>query len=175
MPSMTILHIFTTLILCAICARAAADGIRPDATLELIAPDETLLARIQVEIADTAETRARGLMYRLLPDDESGMLFIYPNAAPRAFWMRNTPGSLDMLFADARRRIVHIARETTPLSDQTYPSINAAMYVLETRAGFAARHGITLSTRFYYYPSPFRYHRGTRGATPAHTPKEQSR
>lgn len=159
---MSVSRIFATLILCVLCVRAPADGIRPDATLELIAPDESLIARIQVEIADTPETRARGLMYRLLPDDESGMLFIFPNAAPRAFWMRNTPGSLDMLFADAQRRIFHIARDTTPMSDRTYPSNGDAMYVLETAAGFATRHGIAPGSRFDYYPSPFRQHTGIR-------------
>jgi hypothetical protein len=112
------------------------------------------VARIQVEIADTRLSRARGLMHRLLPDDESGMLFVFPDAAPRAFWMRNTPGSLDMLFADTERRITHIARDTQPMSDRTYSSRGAAMYVLETRAGFAARHGIAPGARFDYYPRP---------------------
>jgi hypothetical protein len=61
-----------------------------------------------------------------------------------------------MLFADAQRRIIHIARETRPMSDQTYRSQGAAKYVLETRAGFARRHGIAPGARFDYYPDPFR-------------------
>jgi uncharacterized membrane protein (UPF0127 family) len=89
-------------------------------------------------------------MERLLPDDASGMLFVYPDAAPRGFWMRNTPGSLDMLFADAERRIVRIAPATTPMSDRVYRSGAPAMYVIETRAGFAERHGIVPGASFTY-------------------------
>lgn len=64
--------------------------------------------------------------------------------------MRNTPGSLDILYADGERRIVGIARETTPMSDRAYPSGAPAMYVVETRGGFAARHGIGPGASFFY-------------------------
>lgn len=131
-----------------------SERIRPDAALVLIGPDDEVIARILVEIADTPEARERGLMGRKLPDDDSGMLFVYPDAAPRLFWMRNTPGSLDILFADAQRRIFHIARETPAMSDLRHPSLGSAMYVLETRGGFAARRGVAPDTRFDYYPSP---------------------
>jgi uncharacterized membrane protein (UPF0127 family) len=137
---------------------AFGEGIRPDATLELIDATGGSITRIQVEIADTPRARARGLMHRSLPNDESGMLFIFPEAAPRSFWMRNTPGSLDILFADADRRIIRIARETRPMSDRTYASGGAAKYVLETRAGFAARHKILPGARFDYDPRPLRHH-----------------
>jgi uncharacterized membrane protein (UPF0127 family) len=148
-------------------AVAAAESIRPDATLALFGADGEVITRLRVEIADTPAARARGLMHRVLPDDETGMLFVYEDAAPRAFWMRNTPGSLDMLFADAQRRIIHIARETRPMSDQTYRSQGAAKYVLETRAGFAGRHGVAPGARFDYYPGPFRRSTPDGGASSA--------
>jgi uncharacterized membrane protein (UPF0127 family) len=40
------------------------------------------------------------------------------------------------------------------MSDQRYPSGTPAMYVIETRAGFAERHGITPGTSFDYTPAP---------------------
>ena len=119
-----------------------ADAIRPDACLEILTTAGVPVARLQAEVATTTETWQQGLMGRLLPDDASGMLFVFTEAAPRAFWMRDTPGSLDMLFADDARRIRHIARETQPFSDQRYPSQGPAQYVLETRGGFAERQGI---------------------------------
>jgi uncharacterized membrane protein (UPF0127 family) len=136
---------------------AAAEGIRADATVELTDAGGGLLARLRVEIADTPREQARGLMHRVLPDDESGMLFIFPEAAPRAFWMRNTPASLDMLFADSQRRIIRIARETQPMSDRLYRSGGAVKYVLETRAGFASRHGILPGARLDYFPRLLRH------------------
>ncbi|WP_295881904.1 DUF192 domain-containing protein [uncultured Thiohalocapsa sp.] len=136
-------------------AQASAEGvIRPDATVSFLSTEGRVLARIQAEIADDPAAHARGLMWRRLPDDTVGMLFVFPRAAPRRFWMCNTPGSLDMLFADAERRIVAIARDTTLMSDQRYPSGAPAMYVIDTRAGFAERHGITPGTSFDYTPAP---------------------
>lgn len=121
---------------------AQADIIRPDACLEILTAGQLPLARLQVEVATSPAALQQGLMGRLLPNDASGMLFVFAEAAPRAFWMRNTPGSLDMLFADSAGRIRHIARETQPFSDLRYPSEGPAQYVLETSGGFAERQGI---------------------------------
>ena len=121
---------------------AQAEAIRPDACLEILKAGQIPVARLQAEVADTPAAQRQGLMGRVLTDDASGMLFVFPEAAPRAFWMRDTPGSLDMLFADGAGRIVHIARETQPFSDQRYPSHGPAQYVLETRGGFTERQGI---------------------------------
>lgn len=143
-------------------AHAGTAVVRPDAGLVFYAADEAAIARIDVEIADNEASRARGLMGRTLTDDQSGMLFVYSDAAPRAFWMRNTPGSLDILFADSQRRIIRIARETKPFSDRNILSHGPAKYVVEVRGGFAQRRGIAVGTRFDYYPSPFARNRDDR-------------
>lgn len=88
-----------------------------------------------VEIADNEASRQRGLMHRPPLEDDRGMLFQFPSAAERGFWMRNTPSSLDILFIDPQGRIVSIARHTTPNSDANIPSNGAASGVLELRAG----------------------------------------
>jgi uncharacterized membrane protein (UPF0127 family) len=130
---------------------AAADqpsspGIRNDATLRFVAPDGSALATLAVEIARTPSAIRRGLMHRELRDDSQGMLFIYPDAAPRAFWMRNTPSSLDMIFVGPDHRVLNIAAHTVPYSDTTYPSAGPARFVVEVRAGFAARYGVVPGT-----------------------------
>lgn len=62
--------------------------------------------------------------------------------------MRNTLISLDMMFINAAKEIVTIHRNTTKLSDQTYPSSKPAMYVVEVVAdllkGTTFRLGIEL-------------------------------
>lgn len=88
-----------------------------------------------VEIADDEEKRARGLMFRPPLADDRGMLFQFPEAAERAFWMRNTPSSLDIVYIAPDGRIVSIAKHTTPYTETTYPSNGAANGVLEVRAG----------------------------------------
>jgi uncharacterized membrane protein (UPF0127 family) len=56
--------------------------------------------------------------------------------------MRNTPGSLDMIFVAPDGTVLNVAAATTPMSDRTYASSGPALYVVETRAGFAERHGV---------------------------------
>ncbi len=140
--------------LCLLASPAQGEGIRADATLEIQDTQQGLVASLLVEIADTPAARERGLMDRELPDDKTGMLFIFPAAAPRTFWMRNTPASLDMFFADSKGRIIHIAPETLPFSDQHYPSHGPARYVLETRGGFASRHSVVPGMRLRYFAAP---------------------
>jgi hypothetical protein len=70
------------------------------------------------------------------------MLFLFPNAEPRAFWMVNTPLSLDILFVGPDRKIVKIHPDTTPFSDASLPSGAPAQYTIEVVGGFCAEHGI---------------------------------
>lgn len=116
--------------------------IRADGTVEVLRPDGSVAATLVVEIVETPEDRARGLMGRVLLDHLAGMLFIFESAQPQSFWMRNTPSSLDMIFIDAGGKIANIAAYTTPLSDQLYSSAGPAKYVVEAKAGFADRFGI---------------------------------
>jgi uncharacterized membrane protein (UPF0127 family) len=108
----------------------------------MVRPDGSVAASLAVEIAESPEARARGLMGRVLTDYMAGMLFIFESEQPQTFWMRNTPSSLDMMFVDAGGKIVHIAARTTPMSDQLYSSTGPAKYVVEAKAGFADRFGV---------------------------------
>ena len=94
-----------------------------------------------VEIADDDAERTRGLMYRPPLADDRGMLFQFPQPAEQAFWMRNTPSSLDILYIDPTGSIVSIAHHTTPYSESPIPSNGAANGVLELRAGRAEEIG----------------------------------
>ena len=94
-----------------------------------------------VEIADDEPERARGLMFRPPLADDRGMLFQFPVAGEQAFWMRNTPSSLDILYIDPTGSIVSIAHHTTPYSEAPIPSNGAANGVLELRAGRAEEIG----------------------------------
>jgi uncharacterized membrane protein (UPF0127 family) len=123
--------------------RPAAEGlIRPDAVVEFLRPDGSVAARLVVEIAESPETRAAGLMFRELADFTAGMLFVFERSEPQRFWMRNTPTSLDMIFVDDQARVINIAARTTPMSDRVYSSAAPARLVVEARAGFAERFGI---------------------------------
>ncbi len=70
------------------------------------------------------------------------MLFDFGAEQPVAMWMRNTFIPLDMLFVDMAGRVVHIARETTPLSEATITADRPVRGVIELAGGEAARLGI---------------------------------
>ena len=101
---------------------------------------------IDAEIADTAKTRAKGLMYREDLTKGQGMLFIFASEAPRLFWMKNTPLSLDILFFNQDGHFVNGHYQTVPFSRKSLRSNKPAQYALEILAGEAERLGLTADT-----------------------------
>lgn len=99
--------------------------------------------RFTIELAATPAERAQGLMFRESMPEDHGMLFDFETEQPVAFWMKNTPLPLDMLFIDKTGTIVRIAADTTPYSETPVPSRQPVRAVLELHAGTAARLGIT--------------------------------
>jgi len=98
-----------------------------------------------VEIADTREKQALGLMFRDEMPADQGMLFIFPNEAPRSFWMKNTRIPLDIMYFDKDLNMVSISADTQPCRVSrcpSYPSIAPAKYVLELNAGTASELGV---------------------------------
>jgi hypothetical protein len=128
-------------------ADPAASALRGDGQLEFLCSDRPVGAAIRIEIADSPATRAKGLMDRVLKNDTEGMLFVFETPAIQNFWMRNTPGSLDIIFVTEDGWVRNIAEQTIPLSDRTYSSAGPASYVVEVRGGFARRFGIDQNCR----------------------------
>jgi len=106
--------------------------------------------KFSVEIADTREKQALGLMFRDSMPADQGMLFIFPNEAPRSFWMKNTRIALDIMYFDKDLRLVSIAADAQPCRVSrcpSYPSKAPAKYVLELNAGTASELGVGLGDR----------------------------
>jgi uncharacterized membrane protein (UPF0127 family) len=127
--------------------------LRQDAVLEILPTAGAAPIRVAVEIADSAQERTVGLMHRRLSGDSEGMLFVFPEAGPRAFWMRNTPDSLDLLFLDTDLRLVALIPNAEPLSDRILQPDVPAQYVLEVPGGFAKRHDLTLGSQVRIDPA----------------------
>lgn len=94
-----------------------------------------------VEIADTIEERARGLMHRRTLPQDQGMLFNFQVEDRVGMWMKNTHIPLDMLFVSRQGRIVAIAADTQPMSERVISSGGPAFAVIELSAGAARRIG----------------------------------
>ena len=96
----------------------------------------------RVWLADTPERQSQGLMFvRDLPEDE-GMLFVDRDSRIWGMWMKNTFIPLDMVFIDARGRVVAIFERTVPHSEASIWSDGPVRAVLEVNGGTAARLGL---------------------------------
>ena len=102
---------------------------------------------VRVEVADTPGKRQLGLQYRRDLDDDQGMLFLFPRATVQAFWMKNTPIPLDMIFIGSDRRIVGIIRQTVPFSTEALSVSAPSQIVLEIKGGLAERDGIEVGNQ----------------------------
>jgi uncharacterized membrane protein (UPF0127 family) len=94
---------------------------------------------INVEIAANRTQREQGLMHRTSLGENQGMLFRYPDLAPRGVWMKNTLLPLDALFLADTGHIVSMLRNLQPCPKPPctiYDSQTPAMYMLEVSAGF---------------------------------------
>ncbi|MBH67145.1 MAG: hypothetical protein CMM58_02210 [Rhodospirillaceae bacterium] len=92
-----------------------------------------------VEIANTNNKRAKGLMFRKSLGEEQGMLFLYEEEKPILMWMKNTLIPLDMLFINEEGLITHIVEQTVPLSLDIISSNGDVLAVLELLGGTSAR------------------------------------
>jgi uncharacterized membrane protein (UPF0127 family) len=115
---------------------------RNDGSLTFLSGNKKLKT-ITMEIAKTEAARNQGLMYRKTMPDSCGMLFIFDNMQPLSFWMKNTILPLDIIFIDDQFKIITIAKNTVPYSEQSIPAAGNGMYVVEVNAGFTDKYHVT--------------------------------
>ena len=110
--------------------------------------DEVLL----VEIADTHESRARGLMDRTELLDGHGMLFVYQKPERLVFWMKNTLIPLSIAFFDEERTLLNVLDMDPPIGKTLirYRSRAPALYALEVPQGWFEEHGIGPGAKFSF-------------------------
>ncbi len=78
--------------------------------------------------------------------DNQGMLFVFSDERLLSFWMKNTITPLDIAFARIDGTIVQ-TWQMPPLTLDTFPSIEPAIFALEMKAGAFARIGIQSGDR----------------------------
>lgn len=111
----------------------------------------------RLELAADPATREHGLMGRREIDATGGMLFAFPDDAPRQFWMRDCLVDLDIAFLDRGGRIVavHRMKAEPPRAPgesegqylgrlRGYPSFAPARFAIELRAGTLAARRLSV-------------------------------
>jgi uncharacterized membrane protein (UPF0127 family) len=98
-------------------------------------------SRFEVELALNDQSRERGLMFRTEVAPGTGMLFVFPEAGPHAFWMKNTLVPLDMVFLGADRHVVGVIENAEPQTLTSRDPGVPSQYVLEVASGTAFARG----------------------------------
>lgn len=116
---------------------------------------ETDTLTLGVEVAETEQQRARGLMERETLAADSGMIFLFQQEQPpeEAFWMYRTLIPLSIAFIGSDGRIGSIV-EMVPCEHDVYwqycPNYAAGVpfqSALEVNRGYFPRHGISVGDR----------------------------
>jgi uncharacterized membrane protein (UPF0127 family) len=106
----------------------------------------------RVEIADTPEKQALGLMFRRSLKEGYGMLFVFPDETERSFWMKNTLIRLDMIFLNSDQQVVDMFQSVPPCQADPCPSYTSAFparYVLEIAGGLAEKLKLKLGDKVF--------------------------
>lgn len=112
----------------------------------------TQLTQLEIELADNDYEIQTGLMYRKSMKANRGMLFIFPEDAPRSFYMKNTEIPLDLIFINSKLKIVSIYKNAEPLNEGSLLSESPAKYVLEVNAGSSDKWNIKKGDSIAYTP-----------------------
>lgn len=108
---------------------------------------------IKAEVAKTFEQRQIGLMHRPSMPQNEGMLFVFEEANPQCFWMKNTLIPLSIAFVADDGTVVNVA-DMKPMSEQSKCSAKPVRYALEMNQGWFAKRGIKAGSQLRGGPWP---------------------
>ena len=101
---------------------------------------------IRAQLALTSQQRQVGLMFRRDMPSHEGMLFVFDEASPQCFWMRNTLIPLSIAFLSDDGTVVNLD-DMKPQSDESHCSAKPVRFVLEMNQGWFTKRGVKPGTR----------------------------
>src|SRR5664279_4993358 len=122
---------------CFVAGASAQDGPQSLPKIRLNAG----IHNIDAQLAQTAEQREVGLMFRPVMPANEGMLFAFERAGQQCFWMKNTLIPLDAAFVADDGAIVNI-EHMKPQTLDGHCSDKPVRFVLEMNDGWFAKRGI---------------------------------
>jgi len=108
----------------------------------LKAETDSVVAQLDIEIADDAYQTETGLMYRKSMPTNVAMLFIFKDERPRSFYMKNTEFPLDIIYLNSKNEVVSIQKNAQPFNETSLPSAGPVQYVLEVNANLTNQWGL---------------------------------
>lgn len=99
---------------------------------------------VQARVADTDDSRRKGLSGTQPLGANEGMLFVFDTPSRWGIWMREMKYSLDIVWLDSEKRVIYIEENVSP---KTYPKVflpdRDALYVIELPAGFVSKYSVS--------------------------------
>jgi len=114
------------------------------------AQSDSLIAKYNIEIAESDYETQTGLMYRESMEPDQGMLFIFPDVLFHSFYMKNTKIPLDLIFIDEELRIASYKENAQPLDETGLSSEVPVQYVLELNAGQLKQYSLEIGDRIEF-------------------------
>jgi uncharacterized membrane protein (UPF0127 family) len=149
---MRIMPTLLVAVLLAVIVACNRDGRYPPDTPPTPAPRTTDVRYdggvLHVEVAISAQERARGLSNRASLRADAGMLFVFEAPRVVSFWMKDTLIPLDMIWIAQDKRITEIDANVQPepgVPDselRSYGPAEPVAFGLELNAGAATRLGL---------------------------------
>lgn len=142
-------------LLAGLCAPLSAKSLRKPVMIVQVAQD-TLHAGgavLTFAVADNDSERTQGLSGRKSMPWDEGLLFVFPDAERRAFWMIDCHFDLDIAYISPNGTIrdiqaMPIQPGATPEQLERYPSATGdIMYALEVNRGWFAARGLKVGDR----------------------------
>jgi uncharacterized protein len=97
---------------------------------------------LKVEVADTQESLANGLMYRSALPDGQGMLFVLGPPRQASFWMKNTKIPLSIGYINGNAILLE-EHDMQPFDERTIRSASTEIcYALEVNQGWFQKHHV---------------------------------
>ncbi len=93
--------------------------------------------KFNVEVANSDEEKAYGLMFRHYIAPDAGMIFLFEPPEVIQMWMKNTFISLDMVFLDRDGKVTYVKENAQPQSEDIIASPGLASAVIELKGGDA--------------------------------------
>lgn len=98
------------------------------------------------EVAHTQLSRSQGLMHRESLEENTGMLFVFPDAGHYSMWMKDTYIPLSVAFINEHGVILNIA-DMRPQTRTAHDSSGIAKYALEMNIGWFSARKIAAGTQ----------------------------
>ena len=112
---------------------------------------DSILAKIDIEIAETSYETETGLMYRKGMEEYQGMLFVFEDMRLHNFYMKNTEFPLDIVYIQDNMTIASFQENAQPLDEKSLPSKVPVQYVLELNAGLVQKWGLKVGDSIAFH------------------------